>query len=265
MRILCTNDDGIHAEGLAVLEEMARALSEDVWVVAPEQEQSGASRALSLSAPVRVRQAGEKRFGVLGTPSDCVALAVLDLMDAKPDLVLSGVNRGQNIADDITVSGTVAGAMQGLHFGIPSIALSQARGLRSREADPAKMYDTARAYGAGIVGKLLQAGWPAGVLMNINFPDRDPEEVVEVEVTTQGKRDQQILYADKRTDLRGQNYYWFGFRGVRSTALDGTDLKATYEGRISVTPLHVDLTHQPAIHDLKGVLGGAPPKHLPSK
>src|SRR3972149_859630 len=139
MRILCTNDDGIHAEGLAVLETIARSFSDDVWVVAPESEQAGASRALSLSSPVRARPAGEKRYAVTGTPSDCVAIAILDLMDVKPDLVLSGVNRGQNIADDITVSGTVAGAMQGLHFAIPSIALSQARGLRGN-ADAAKMY-----------------------------------------------------------------------------------------------------------------------------
>lgn len=260
MRILCTNDDGIHAEGLAVLEAIARAFSDDVWVVAPESEQSGASRALSLSAPVRVRPAGDKRFAVTGTPSDCVAIALLDLMESKPDLVLSGVNRGQNIADDITVSGTVAGAMQGLHFGIPSMALSQARGFRAN-ADPARMYDVSAAFGPGIVGALLKTGWPEGVLININFPDRDPDEVVEVEVTNQGKRDQQILYADRRTDLRGQTYYWFGFRGVRSTALDGADLKAIYEGRISVTPLHVDLTHQPALFDLKRTLGGAAPRH----
>jgi 5'-nucleotidase len=264
MRILCTNDDGINAEGLAVLEKIARAFSDDVWVVAPESEQSGASRALSLSAPVRVRQAGERRFAVMGTPTDCVAIAVLDLMDTKPDLVLSGVNRGQNIADDITISGTVAGAMQGLHFNIPSAALSQARGFRAN-ADPAKMYDTSAAYGAGVMGALLKASWPDNVLMNINFPDRDPDEVVEVEVTSQGKRDQQILYTDKRTDLRGQSYYWFGFKGVRSTALDGTDLKAIYEGKISVTPLHIDLTHAPAMNDLKKVLGGAPPKHASAK
>jgi 5'-nucleotidase len=259
MRILCTNDDGINAEGLAVLEKIARAFTDDVWVVAPESEQSGASRALSLSAPVRVREAGAKRFAVMGTPSDCVAIAVLDLMDVKPDLVLSGVNRGQNIADDITISGTVAGAMQGLHFNIPSMALSQARGFRAN-ADPSKMYDTSSAFGAGVVGTLLKAGWPEQVLININFPDRDPDETLEVEVTSQGKRDQQILYTDKRTDPRGQVYYWFGFKGVRSTALDGTDLKAIYEGRISVTPLHVDLSHQPALNDLKKVLGGAAPR-----
>ncbi|TPW01451.1 MAG: 5'-nucleotidase, partial [Alphaproteobacteria bacterium] len=131
MRILCTNDDGIHAPGLAVLEKIARSFTDDVWVVAPESEQSGASRALTLSEPLRVREAGPKRFTVTGTPTDCVFLAVHDLMtDGAPDYVLSGVNRGQNIAEDVTMSGTIAGAMAGLQVGIPSIALSQARGFR---------------------------------------------------------------------------------------------------------------------------------------
>ena len=125
MRILCTNDDGIHATGLAVLERIARTFSDDVWVIAPEQEHSGASRALTLTAPIRVRQAGPKRFAISGTPTDCVLLGVEHLIEgARPDLVLSGVNRGQNIADDVTFSGTIAGAMQGMQFGIPAIALS---------------------------------------------------------------------------------------------------------------------------------------------
>lgn len=261
MRILCTNDDGIHAEGLAILEEIARTFTDDVWVIAPEQEQSGASRALTLSAPIRVRQAGDKRFAVSGTPTDCVLLGVHDLIEgARPDLVLSGVNRGQNIAEDVTFSGTIAGAMQGMQLGIRAIALSQARGFRG--AGMETPWATARTYGAGVVGALLKAKWPDGVLMNVNFPDREPDEVREVEVTTQGIRDQQVVYTDKRTDPRGQTYFWFGYKGARSTAHEGTDLKAIYEGKISVTPLHIDLTHRVAMHELKAVLGGAPPKSV---
>lgn len=259
MRILCTNDDGIHATGLAVLEKIARRFSDDVWVIAPESEQSGASRALTLTAPIRVRQAGDKRFAVSGTPTDCVLLGVEHLIEGgAPDLVLSGVNRGQNIAEDVTFSGTIAGAMQGMQLGIPAIALSQARGFRGEEA--AIPWETAEVFGPGVVGQLLKQGWPTDVLINVNFPDVPPEEVKEVEVTRQGRRDQHIVYADKRTDLRGGAYFWLGFRGKLSNPPESTDLRAIYEGRISVTPLHIDLTHRETIHDLKAVLGGAPPK-----
>jgi 5'-nucleotidase len=259
MRILCTNDDGIHAPGLAVLEKIARAFTDDVWVVAPESEQSGASRALTLSAPLRVREAGPKRFTVTGTPTDCVFLGVHDLMtDGAPDYVLSGVNRGQNIAEDVTMSGTIAGAMAGVQVGIPSIALSQARGFRGpNEEIP---WETAATFGPGVVRKLIETGWPGDVVMNVNFPDRPPSEVDRVEVTVQGRRDHHIIYADRRTDLRGHPYYWFGFKGTLSDPPEGTDLRAIYEGRISVTPLHMDLTHAETRHALKGVLGGAPPK-----
>lgn len=258
MRILCTNDDGIHATGLAVLEKIARRFSDDVWVIAPENEQSGASRALTLTAPIRVRQAGTKRFAVTGTPTDCVLLGVEHLIEGgAPDLVLSGVNRGQNIAEDVTFSGTIAGAMQGMQLGIPAIALSQARGFRGEEAPIP--WETAERFGPGIVGQLLKQGWPKDVLINVNFPDLPPDEIKQVETTTQGRRDQHIIYADKRTDLRGGAYFWLGFHGKLSDPPEGTDLRAIYEGRISVTPLHVDLTHMDTLHRMKRVLGGAPP------
>jgi 5'-nucleotidase len=259
MRILCTNDDGIHATGLGVLERIARTFTDDVWVIAPESEQSGASRALTLTAPIRVRRVADKRFAVTGTPTDCVLLGVQHLMeDGPPDYVFSGVNRGQNIAEDVTFSGTIAGAMQGMQLGIPSVALSQARGFRNAE-EPIP-WETAETYGPGVVGRLIEAGWPKDVVMNVNFPDRLPEDVKEVEVTTQGRRDHHVLYADRRTDLRGEQYYWLGYRGTLSDPPDGVDLRAIYDGRISVTPLHIDLTHAPTHHALKGVLGGAPPK-----
>ncbi len=254
MRILCTNDDGVHAPGLAVLERVARGFTEDVWVIAPETEQSGASRSLTLHAPIRVREAGPKRFAVAGTPTDCVLLGVQDLIEGpRPDLVLSGVNRGQNLAEDVTFSGTIAGAMQGMQLGIPAIALSQARGFRD-EGDPP--WETAERYAPKVIAGLLQAGWPKGVVMNVNFPDRAPEAVGPVEVTRQGFRDQHIVYSDRRTDLRGQAYYWLGFSGKLSNPPEGTDLRAIYEGRISVTPLHVDLTFEPTLAALRGVLAG---------
>lgn len=259
MRILLTNDDGIHAPGLAALEAIARALTDDVWICAPEYEQSGASRALTLSDPIRVRKLDDRRFAVEGTPTDCVMMAVQQLIDGPaPDLVLSGVNRGQNIAEDVTLSGTVAGAIEGMAHGIPSIALSQAMTYWHDEI--VAHWETAEHFGPGIVRRLLEIGWAKDVVMNVNFPARPPEEVTAVEVTRQGFRDGMLRNMEKRTDLRGRDYYWMGFSAKASAPADGTDLKAVYEGRISVTPLHIDLTHHETVHALKGVLGGAPPK-----
>lgn len=258
MRILLTNDDGIHAEGLESLERIAAALGDEIWICAPEVEQSGASRALTLSDPLRVRKIGPHRFAVDGTPTDCVLLAIQELMPEKPDLVLSGVNRGQNIAEDVTVSGTVAGAIQGMALGIPSIALSQAMMVFHDDANV--IFETAEVHAPGVIKKALAAGWPADVLLNINFPDIAPHQVNAVEVTRQGFRDVFNVHFDKRTDLRGRTYYWTGFSKQPSNPPEGTDIRAIYEGRISVTPLHIDLTHLPTVHALKQVLGGAPPK-----
>ena len=257
MRILLTNDDGIHAEGLAALERIARQLSDDIWICAPEYEQSGASRALTLADPVRVRTIDPRRFAITGTPTDCVMLGMSELIEgAKPDLVLSGVNRGANIAEDVTMSGTVAGAIEGMAMGVPSIALSQMGGLRP--SDP--FFEVAEAFAPGIVKRLIEIGWPKDVIMNLNFPNRPLAEVTEVEVTRQGFRDVQVRHAERRSDLRGRDYYWMGFRQEKSQPADGTDLLALYEGRISVTPLHIDLTHAETVFNMRKVLGGAPPK-----
>lgn len=259
MRILLTNDDGIAAAGLAVLERIAAGLSDEVWVVAPELEQSGVSRALTLHRPLRVRKLDERRYAVSGTPCDCVTLAILDLMkETPPDLVLSGVNRGHNLAEDVTRSGTVAAAIEGMALGVPSIALSQAQTWAQGEASID--FSQAEAFGAGIVKRLVEAGWPEGVVLNINFPGRPVEQIDAVEVTRQGFRDVQTRDLERRTDLRGGDYFWIGYRNLRSSPPDGTDLRAFYDGRISVTPLHIDLTHMQTVHDLKAVLGGAPPK-----
>lgn len=261
MRILLTNDDGIHAPGLQALEKIARALSDDVWICAPEYEQSGASRALTLADPIRVRKLDPRRFAVEGTPTDCVMMAVQHLVEGgKPDLVLSGVNRGQNIAEDVTLSGTVAGAIEGMAMGIPSVALSQSMNYFHDEI--VAHWETAEAFAPGIIQRLLEVGWPADVVMNVNFPALPPESVKAVEVTRQGFRDGHMRHMDKRTDLRGRDYYWMGFTAKASQPAEGTDLRAVYEGRISVTPLHIDLTHNETVHALKGVLGGAPPKKV---
>ncbi|MDQ8028482.1 MAG: 5'/3'-nucleotidase SurE [Brevundimonas sp.] len=258
MRILLTNDDGIEAEGLECLERIARTLSDDIWVCAPQTEQSAKGRGITLTEPLRVNRLGEKRFAVTGTPTDCVILAVNDLMPAKPDLVLSGVNRGHNVGEDVSYSGTVAGALQGMAFGIRSIALSQS--LERFHDEVRAHWETAEAFAPGIISRLLEQKWAPGVVMNLNFPNLPPEAVAQVEITRQGFRDIGEMHAIRRTDLRGRDYYWMSFRGEKQEHAEGTDLRAMDEGRISVTPLHIDLTHMASVNDLKKVLGGAPPK-----
>jgi len=256
LRILLTNDDGINAEGLAALERIAAKLSDDVWVCAPEYEQSGASRALTLAEPIRVRTLGPRKFATTGTPTDCVMLGIHELVQgAKPDLVLSGVNRGANLAEDVTMSGTVAGAIEAMALGVPGIALSQMGFYEGNRG-----YEVAEAFAPGIIRRVMETGWPSDVVLNINFPHRPVAEVTEVEVTRQGFRDAHIRVAEKRTDLRGRDYYWMGFRQERSSPAEGTDLRALYDGKISVTPLHIDLTHMASVRALKATLGGAPPK-----
>jgi len=258
MRILLTNDDGIEAEGLACLERIARTLSDDVWVCAPAVEQSGKGRGITLTEPMRVHRFGDKRFAVTGTPTDCVVLAVNDLMPKRPDLVLSGVNRGANVGEDVSYSGTVAGALQGMAMGIRSIALSQS--LERFHDEVIAHYETAEAFAPGIIQRLMEAGWSDNVVMNLNFPNLPPDLVKAVEVTSQGFRDLAEMHAIRRTDLRGRDYYWMGFRAGEQSPAEGTDLRAIAEGKISVTPLHIDLTHHQTVYDLKKVLGGAPPK-----
>jgi len=259
MRILLTNDDGIEAYGLRVLYDIASALSDDVWVCAPTYEQSGKGRGITLHDPLRARKLGEKRFCVTGTPTDAVQIAVNDLLPSPPDLVLSGVNRGFNLAQDVTLSGTVAGALQGMTLGIPSIALSQCLDF---DIDHESQWEPAKVYGAPVVANLLEHGWPGDVVININFPDCPADAVTGVEVTRQGLRDLHEMHAVKRTDPRGRDYYWIDFHDYAQTLTDGSDLKAVAENRISVTPLCLDLTHYETMHRLKKTLGGAAPKKV---
>jgi 5'/3'-nucleotidase SurE len=254
LRILVTNDDGIHSPGLLVAEKIARAISDDVWVVAPESEQSGASHSLTLSLPLRLRRAGDHKFALSGTPTDCVLMGIAEVLkDRKPDLVISGVNRGSNLADDVTYSGTIAGAMEGTALGIRSIALSQSF---TYEEGRKILWHCGETHGPDLVRKLIETGWPEPeeVLMNVNFPDCEPEDVTGIEVTEQGKRDLQEAAVERRVDMRRNPYYWIGFKRVRSIPSKGSDLCAVYEKRISVTPLHLNLTEHKVLRRLKGLL-----------
>jgi 5'-nucleotidase len=239
LRILLTNDDGVHAEGLASLERIARTISDDVWIVAPEYDQSGFAHSLSISEPLRLRKVGEKHFALKGTPTDCVIMGVRKIMPEPPDLILSGVNSGANLADDVTYSGTVAGAMEGAMLGIRSIALSQAYWHDAEER--IVPYETTEAHAPALMRKLIDTKLPPGVLLNVNFPNCKPEEVEGTEVTAQGRL-VHGMWIDERRDGRGLPYFWLRFGREPAELVDGTDLHAVRNRRISITPLQLDLT-----------------------
>ncbi|MDQ8700027.1 5'/3'-nucleotidase SurE [Hyphomicrobium sp. LHD-15] len=252
MRILITNDDGAGAHGLSVLHQIAKAISDDVWIVAPETNQSGASHALTLQVPLRYREIGERAFAVRGTPADCVIMGVKHVLkDKAPDLVLSGVNHGANLAEDVTYSGTIAGAMEGTLLGIRSIAMSLTIGF---DPEGKQHWKSPVEHGPRLVKQLLDAEWPAMTLMNINYPDLAPGDVRGVVATRQGRRDQGGLHIQERSDTWGDPYFWVGFERRRSDPPQGTDLRAIADGFISVTPLHLNLTHEGAREALGEVL-----------
>ncbi|BCH33082.1 5'-nucleotidase SurE [Mesorhizobium sp. L-8-10] len=247
MRILLTNDDGIHADGLRTLERIARRLSDDVWVVAPETDQSGYAHSLSLSEPLRLRKIDDRHFAVRGTPTDCVIMGARKLMPGLPDLILSGVNSGSNIADDVTYSGTVAGAMEGCLLGIRSIALSQAYNVFNQER--IVPWEVAEAHAPALLDRLIGTELPQGVFLNVNFPNCRPEEVRDTVVTSQGKL-VHGLWIDERADGRNFPYYWLRFGREPVESKPGTDLAALRDKQISVTPLKLDLT----AHEVKDAL-----------
>ncbi|MPZ40249.1 MAG: 5'/3'-nucleotidase SurE [Rhizobiales bacterium] len=244
MRILITNDDGIHSDGLDVCAEIGKSLSDDVWVIAPEFDQSGVSHSLSLNDPLRLRAIGERRFAVKGTPTDCVLMGSSHVLKERPpDLILSGVNHGRNTAEDVIYSGTVAGAVEGAVLGIPSIALSQA--YSSRGGKPPN-WDIAPHYAPAIIRKLIGTQMPRGVLVNINFPNCKLSEVKGVAVTSLGRHHGGRLRIDQRTDGRGNAYYWIAYVPDRShRGTEGTDVAAIADNKITITPLRIDMTDEP--------------------
>lgn len=254
MRILLTNDDGVNARGLEILERIARMLSDDITIVAPMEEQSGKGRSLSLTEPVRLRKFSERKFAVTGTPTDAVMMALAEIMrDAKPDLILSGVNRGANLGEDVSYSGTVSAAMEGALAGIRSVALSQ------RYAAPAPgervSFDAAEQWGERVLRPLLDAKWAPRTLMNVNFPPIPAAQVKGIRPVSQGLRDYGRLKLDKRTDPRGFDYYWFGLGRVAHTPVADTDLEMIEMGYITVTPLHLDMTHRESLDMLAHAYG----------
>ncbi len=245
MRILVTNDDGIHAPGLEVLEAVANELSDDVWVCAPSDNQTGAGHSLTLSLPVRLRKHGERRFSVTGTPTDAVSIGLKQVIGGMPDLVLSGVNAGANLGDDITYSGTVSAAMEGALAGIRSIALSQ---VMTAERPPSgDRFNAARNWAKRVIAPLLETPYEPRTLYSVNFPALDADAVRGMRVVRQGFHDYARASVVEGRDPRGQRYYWFGLDAIEHTPDHGTDLEAIAEGYVSITPLQLDLTHQPTL------------------
>lgn len=248
-RILISNDDGIDAPGIKLLEKVALELSDDVWVVAPEMEQSGASHSLTTRRPIRLVEIGSRHYHVDGTPTDCVLLALKRLLrDKPPTLVLSGINGGGNIAEDMTYSGTVAAAMEATLFGVPAIALSQDYHDRG-----AISFACAEAYAAEVVRRICAAAepWPKNTFFNVNFPEIPPAEMRGFEVTHQGKR----VLGDNLTegiDPRGRQFFWIGPAKPEGGATHGSDLCAIEENRISITPINLDLTHVAVADKMRG-------------
>ena len=250
MRILLTNDDGIFAPGLTVLEAIARQFSDDVWIVAPAEEQSGAGHSLTLSRPVRLRQHDARRFSVAGTPTDAVMMALREVMPAAPDLILSGVNRGANLGDDVTYSGTVSAAIEGALAGIRSIALSQV--YASEGMGDTVPFGAAEAWGATVIAPLLDAPFAPRTLVNINFPAIPADQVKGIRVVRQGFHDYSRGTVVEGIDPRGDRYFWFGLNGIEHTPGHATDLEAIQDGFVAVTPLQLDLTHEGSLSELAG-------------
>ena len=245
-RVLISNDDGINAPGLKLLERVIRPLVREVWVVAPETEQSGAGHSLTLRRPLRLRKISGRRFAVDGTPTDCVLLGLKKVLkDRPPDLVLSGINRGGNMGEDVTYSGTIAAAMEATLLGFPAIAFSLVTDDRR-----AGKWATAEHWVGPVLDKLGAHSWPPNVFINVNFPDVPARAVKGIEVTRQVQR---RIFDNlmEGVDPRGDTYFWIGSQRTEDSCPRGTDLAATKRGVISITPLTLDLTHRATARALR--------------
>jgi len=246
-RILLSNDDGVEAPGLRLLERVVGRLCDDVWVVAPESEQSASGHSLTLRRPLRIRRLAERRFAVDGTPTDAVLLAVKEVMkDARPDLVISGINRGGNMGEDVTYSGTVAAAMEATLLDIPAIAMSQ-----NLTPGQEPKWETAERFAPEVIGRLAAAAWPRTVFVNVNFPDVDPDRVTGIRVARQGRRKPGGAL-QQGTDPAGRPYFWIGSARDAEHHVAGSDLEVVTNGGVSVCPMHLDLTHGPTLQALEG-------------
>lgn len=242
-QVLVTNDDGIQAPELAMLAEALGEIAE-VWVYAPDRQQSAVGHGVSLHRPLRVTQFKDHWFMVDGTPTDCVMLAVRDLLGLRPNLCVSGINPGANLGDDVTYSGTVAGAYEGMLLGIPSFAISDI-------CYTPRHGESAARFAAKLGRHLLRNGLPRNTMLNVNVPDLPYDEIAGVALTRMGCRDYQDEII-RRVDPRGGAYYWIGGAEPSHFAEPGTDFEAVENKQISVTPLHRDMTNHAVLDELRG-------------
>ncbi|MEI8054828.1 MAG: 5'/3'-nucleotidase SurE [bacterium] len=243
MRILVSNDDGVYAHGIVALAHEIAKIAE-VVVIAPDRNRSGASNSLSIQVPVRVQQLNNGYYSVTGTPTDCVHLAVTGLLEMKFDMVISGINAGANLGDDVIYSGTVAAASEGRTLGLPSIAVSLVG------KDPQKNYETAAIITRQIVERLQKHPLPPATILNVNVPDVTIEEIKGFELTRLGRR-HPAQPAIKALDPRGYPVYWIGASGDAEDAGLGTDFCAIKDGNVSITPLQIDMTNYAAFDMIK--------------
>lgn len=248
MRILITNDDGIHAEGITALEEVARSISDDVWVIAPSTEQSGVSHSLTMSRPLNIHKYNDKKYSVDGTPTDCILVAVKKIMrDSLPDIVISGINHGSNIAEDVTYSGTVSAAMEATILGIPAIAFSQ-----RLDYDKQFNFDVAKKYIPEIVQKIYDLKLPKYNLTNVNFPCCRIDEVKGIKVVPHGRRKLSDNLVEYKSPI-GKTCYWLGFSRMDAEGDSENDLRMINNNYISITPLSMDLTNYDLIKNIKDI------------
>jgi 5'-nucleotidase len=246
MDILISNDDGIEAIGIRVLADSMRGLG-GVTIVAPDKNRSGASNSLTLDSPIRIKELEKGVYRVAGTPTDCVHVALTGLLDEDPDIVVSGINAGANLGDDVIYSGTVAAAMEGRFLGFPAVALSLVFGEQAQEHN----YDTAGEAAIRLVRQLQRDPLPADTILNVNVPDCPWSEIRGFEVTRLGHRHRAEPVVKTR-DPRGREMYWIGPAGAEQDAGPGTDFDAVRRKFISVTPIHVDLTRYQALEQVAG-------------
>jgi 5'-nucleotidase len=250
MRVLVSNDDGVDAPGIRILADGLRAAGHDVTVVAPDRDRSGASNSLTLDNPIRIRQVGDAIWSVAGTPTDCVHLALTGLLEEEPDIVVSGINNFANMGDDVIYSGTVAAAMEGRFLGLPAIAMSLCTGDHL-----GRNFESAARAAREIMARLVVDPLPADTILNVNVPDLAWADIKGFEVTRLGQRHRSEPCVPQ-TDPRGRTVYWIGPAGAEQDAGAGTDFHAVRTGRISITPIHVDLTRYQALEKVASWVDG---------
>ena len=244
MLILVSNDDGIHSHGIHILADALRTIGE-VYIVAPDRERNAASHALTLHKPLRLEKIADKTYSVSGTPTDCVNLAINGVLPAKPDLVVSGINKGANLGDDVTYSGTVSAAFEGTLLGVPSFAVSQV-------AEGDYKFETSARIACFIATLIKEQALPPGVLLNVNVPNLEMNELKGMKITRQGKRIYDKNAIVEKVDPRGKKYYWIGGSRLSWEQTEDSDFSAIEEDMVSITPLRLDLTEYNAIKTLQG-------------